>query len=121
MAEDTGTGCLIWAACRSRPRDDDESDPERSDTNDSCDSRVNLPKVERQVATEQQERNLQHQWQGLHHMVKVPGDGPIQLPLTIPAAFYPSPSHVRRRVSIQPLLAEHLKEGREERSGETGI
>ena len=56
MAEDTGTRCLIWAACRSRPHDDDESvegDPERSDTNnDACDSRVNLPKVERQVATE---------------------------------------------------------------------
>jgi len=67
VAEDTGTRGLIWAACGNCPCDNEESvegDPERSDTNDNtCNSHVNLPKVERQRATEQQERNLQHQWQ----------------------------------------------------------
>jgi hypothetical protein len=117
-AEDTSARSLIRAACRSCPRDDEESvegDPERSDTEDNtCDSHINPPKVERQCATEQQERDLQHQWQGLHHIVEVPGDDAIQLPLPILAAFYPSPSHVRRRVSIQPLLAKHREESGEE-------
>jgi hypothetical protein len=118
MAEDTSTRGLIWTARRSCPRDDKESvegDPEPSDPNDNaCDSHVNPPKVERQSTTEQQERKLQHQWQGLHHVFKVPGDDPIQLPLPILAAFYPTPSHVRQRVSIQPLLPEHRQKSGEE-------
>jgi len=118
MAEGTSTGGLIRAARKNRPRDDDESvedDPERSDTEDNaCNSHLNLPKVERQGATEQQERNLQHQRQGLHHMVKVPGDDAVQLPLAILAALYPSPSYVGRCISIQPLLPEHREEGGEE-------
>ena len=64
MAEDTSNRSLIWAARRSCPRDNGESvedDPERGDTEDNaCNSHLNLPKVERQGATEQQERNLQH-------------------------------------------------------------
>jgi len=115
MAEDTSNRGLIRAVRKSCARDDGESvedDPECSDTEDNaCNSHLNLPKVERQGATEQQERNLQHQWQGLHHVVKVPGDDPIQLPLAIPAALYPSPSHVGRCISIQPLLPEHCEEG----------
>ena len=125
VTKDTRPGGLIRAALKSCPRDDDENveeDPEPSDTNDDTgDSRVNIQKVTRQCATEQQERNLQHQRQGLHHIIKVPGDDAIQFPLAVPAAFYPSPSHVGRCVSIQPLLAEHRKEGGEERSGEAGV
>jgi hypothetical protein len=117
VADDTSARGLIWAALRSCPCDNDESvedGPERSDTNDdTCYSYVNLPKVARQRATEQQERKLQHQWQGLHHVVKVPGDDAIQLPLAIPATFYAGPPHVGRRVSIQPLLAEHRQESGE--------
>jgi hypothetical protein len=117
-AEDTSTRSLIWAAHRSCPRDDDENvedGPERSDTeDDTCDGHINPPKVERQRATEQQERDLQHHWQGLHHVVEVPGDDAIQLPLPILAAFYASPPHVRRCISVQPLLAKHREESGEE-------
>jgi len=62
IAEDTSNGCLIRAARTSCPRDDDESveyGPERSDTEDNArNNHLDLPKVERQGATEQQERNL---------------------------------------------------------------
>ena len=104
MTEDTSNRRLIRAAPRSCPRDDDESvedHPERSHTEDNaCNSHLNLPEVERQGATKQQERNLQHHWKGLHHVVKVPGDDPIQLPLAILAALYPSPSYVGRCVPV---------------------
>ena len=57
MAEDTSTWGLIGTVRRSCPRDDCENvgdDPERSDTeDDTCNSYVNPPKVERQGATEQ--------------------------------------------------------------------
>jgi len=104
---------LDWP--RTAPRDDDENledDPERSDTKDNpCESHVNLPKVARQRAAEQQERKLQYHWQGLHYMVKVPGNDPFQLPLAILAAFYYTPPHAGRCISIQPLLAQHREEG----------
>lgn len=116
---------LIRAARRGRPRDNDENiedDPERSGTKDgACDSHVNFPKVEGQSTTEQQERNLQHKWQGLHHMVKVPSDDTVQFPLAVLAAFYGGPSHVSRRVSIQPLFAEHREERRKKGDSETGV
>jgi len=115
MPEDMGPRGLIWAARRGCPRDDEENvedHPEGSGTDDnSCNGHVDIPKVAGQRATEQQERNLQHQWQGLHHMVKIPSDDATQFPLAILAAFYGSPSHAGRRVSIQPLLAEHREEG----------
>jgi len=67
MTEDMSTRGLVWAARRKCPRDNEKSvegDPERSDADDdACDSHVNLPKVERQRATQQQECKLQHQWQ----------------------------------------------------------
>ena len=121
MAEDTRPRGLIRAARRSCPRDDNENvegDAECSDAKDNaCDSHVDIPKIERQGGTEQQERKLQHQWQGFHHMVEVPSDDAAKFPLAILTAFYPSPSHVRRRVPIQPLFAKHREEGGEERSG----
>jgi len=52
-------------------------------------------------------------------MVEIPADDPVELPLSILAALDGGPSHVDRRVSVQPLLAEHRKESGEERSGET--
>jgi len=125
MAEDTCTGGLIRAAHRSCSRNDDESvkgGAERSDTkDDACDSHIDLPKVERQGTTEEQERKLQHQRQRLHHMVKVPGDDAVQFPLTILATLYGSPSQASRCVSVQPLLPEHREKSGEERSGETGV
>ena len=125
VTEDTRQRGLIRAARKSCPRDDDknvEGDPEPSDTNDDTgNSRIDIPKVTRQCATEQQERKLQHQRQGLHHIVKTPGGGAIQLPLAILAAFYGSPSHASRCVSVQPLFAEHCEEGRKKRSGEAGV
>jgi len=53
--------------------------------------------------------------------VKIPRDDPIELLLPILTALNGSPSHVRRHVSVQPLLAEHCEERGEERSREAGI
>jgi len=115
MPEDMRPRGLIWAARRGCPRDNEENveyHPERSGTDDNaCDGHVNIPKVAGQGATKQQERNLQHQWQGLHDVVEVPSDDATQFPLAIPAAFHGSPSHVGQCISIQPLLAEHREEG----------
>jgi len=52
-------------------------------------------------------------------MVEVPGDDPIEFALPILAAFNSSPSHIGQLVSVQPLLSEHRKEGREEGCRET--
>jgi len=54
-------------------------------------------------------------------MVKIPGDDPIELLLPILTAFNGIPSHVRRHVSVQPLLSQHCEESREQRSGEAGV
>ena len=47
-------------------------------------------------------------------MVKIPADDTVELPLPIFAALDGGPPHVDRRVSVQPLLAEHREESREE-------
>ena len=54
-------------------------------------------------------------------MVEVPRDDPIQFPLSSLATFDGGSSHISRRISVQPLFAEHCKEGREKCSGATGI
>ena len=54
-------------------------------------------------------------------MVEVPRDDPIQFPLSSLATFDGGSSHISRRISVQPLFAEHCKEGREKGSGETGV
>ena len=51
-------------------------------------------------------------------MVKIPSDDAVELPLPILASFDCGPSQVNRRVSVQPLLAEHREEGGEERNAE---
>ena len=115
IAEDTRPRGLIWAARRGCPSDNEENvedHPERSDTDDNArDGHVDIPKVAGQRTTEQQQRNLQHQWQGLHDVIEVPSDDATQFPLAILATFHGSPSHVGQCVSIQPLLAEHSEEG----------
>ena len=54
-------------------------------------------------------------------MVEVPSDDPVELALSILTSFYGRPSHVGRRISVQPLFTEHRKEGREKGSSETGV
>ena len=61
---------------------------------------INLPQIARERTSEEQQNNLQHQRQRLHHMVEVPRDDPIEFPLSILAAFDGSSSHVCRRVSV---------------------
>ena len=116
---------LIGAGLGSCTGDDDEKvedDTKRSDSKDDrCDGSINLPQIARERTSEEQQTDLKHQRQRLHHMVEVPRDDPIQFPLSILAAFDGSPPHVGRRISVQPLFAEHCKEGREKGSGETGV
>ena len=92
---------------------------ERDTKNHRCDGEINLPKIAGEGAAEEQERNLKHQRQRLHHVVEVTGDDTVELALSILAVFDGGPPHVGGRVSVQPLLAEHRKEGGEEGSGET--
>ena len=72
------------------------------------------PEVIREGRAEKQQRDLQHLWQGLHHMVEVPRDGPVEFSLSVVATLDGGSSHVDYGVSVQPLLAEHREEGREE-------
>ena len=52
-------------------------------------------------------------------MVKIPRHDTIEFALSVLAALDGRPTNVDRRVSVQPLLAEHRQEGGEQRSGET--
>ena len=52
-------------------------------------------------------------------MVEVPCDNPVHFSLPVLTSLDGGPSHIRRIVSVQPLLAEHCKECRKERSSET--
>ena len=54
-------------------------------------------------------------------MVEVPHSDPVELALPILAMFDGRPPHVRRHISVQPLFAEHRKEGGEKCSGETNV
>ena len=54
-------------------------------------------------------------------MVKVPGDDPVELSLSILAAFDGCSTHIGRRVSVQPLFAEHRKKGGEECDSQTCV
>jgi len=66
MTQDAGTGGLVWATLRNCPCDDDgkvEDETERSDgEDDRRDGNAYLPKIAGEGATEEQQRNLQHQW-----------------------------------------------------------
>ena len=66
-AEGGSTRCLVWAALKDCPRNDDEEaagDAKRSDTNsDRCDNDIDVPEVTGECATEKQQRSLQHQRQ----------------------------------------------------------
>lgn len=94
----------------------------RSDAEDNIrDGSVNLPKIERERATEEQQCNLQHRWQRLHHTVKVPRNSSVKFPPSTLAAFDRRPSHVGRTVALQPLLAKHRQAGGQDRSGKTRV
>ena len=54
-------------------------------------------------------------------MVEVPRDNPVELALSILTAFDGRPSQVGRLILVQPLLAEHGKEGGEKGSSETRV
>ena len=54
-------------------------------------------------------------------MVKVPSNDAIKFALSMLAAFNGSPSHASGSILIQPLLAKHCKECREEGSGKADI
>ena len=96
MAKDVGTRRLIWTTLIYRAGYDDEKVREGSERcdayEDRCDGPVDLPKIARKRATEEQECRLQHQWQQLHHVVEVPRYDPIQLPLPVLAALNHRPS-----------------------------
>ena len=116
---------LIGAGLGSCTGNDDEKvedDTKRSNAKDNgCDSDIDLPQIARESTTEEQQSDLKHQRQRLHHMVEVPRDDPVEFPLSILAAFDGGSSHVSRRISVQPLLAKHREEGGEKCSGETGV
>ena len=82
---------------------------------------IDSPEVVGKSAAEKQRRSLQHQWQCLHHTVEIPRDNTIELALPVLATFYGRPSQVGRCVSVQPLFAEHRKEGGEEGSGKARV
>jgi len=96
MGHGTGTGSLIRASLGNRPCND--SDKVEDNTNQSGagdnrgDGEVDLPEVAGESTTEEQQRNLQHQRQRLHHMVEVPGDDPIEFALSVLAMFNCGPS-----------------------------
>jgi len=54
-------------------------------------------------------------------MVKVPGGDSAEFALPVLTAFDCGPSQVGQRVSVQPLLSKHRKEGGEEGSGEACV
>ena len=120
-----GRGCLIRAALGSCTSDDDEKvedDTKRSDAKDNgCNGNVDFPEITTEGTAEEQQSDLKHQRQRLHDMVEVPSDDPVELALSILASFYGRPSHVSRRISVQPLFTEHREEGGEKCGGETGI
>ena len=52
-------------------------------------------------------------------MDEIPSHDSAKFSLPVLAAFDGRPSHVVRLIMVQPLLAEHCKEGGKERDGET--
>jgi len=52
-------------------------------------------------------------------VVEIPHNDPVEFTLPVLASFDGGPSKVGRCVSVQPLFAEHRKEGGEESGGET--
>ena len=58
---------------------------------------------------------------GRGDMVEVPCSDPVDLALPTLTMFDGRPPHVRRHISVQPLFAEHRKEGREKCSGEANV
>ena len=68
---------------------------------------------------EEEQRSLQHQRQRLHYVVEVPGNNAVKFTLSTLTAFDGASSQIGRRVSIQPLFAEHREKGGKKRGGET--
>ena len=98
MSEDMCTGGLIRATLGSCACNDNESiegNAKRGDAdNNERDDGVDLPQISRESTTEEQQSDLQHQRQRLHHMVEVPVGDSIEFALSILAALDSSPSHV---------------------------
>ena len=72
----------------------------------------------REGTAKEQQRGLQHQRQKFHHVVEIPCNDAVEFPLPVLAAFNCGSSEVGRRIPVQPLFAEHRKEGGEECGGE---
>ena len=100
---------LIWTTpggCTGKEDENVEDDAGCGDSEDNgCDGDIDPPEISRESTAEEQQGNLQHQWQRLHHIVEVPGDNPVELSLTILTAFDRGSAHVGRCVSVQPLLS----------------
>ena len=81
VANETRSGGLIWTALlgRSNKEDEDvEEETKRSDDDDNQrDGKADLPKVTSESASEEQQRNLQHQRQRLQYRVEVPSENAV--------------------------------------------
>ena len=106
-------------------RSDDENTEDHAkggDTNNNrCNSGIYLPQVVGEGATEKQQHTLQHQWQQVHDVVKIPHNNAVELVLPILAAFNCGSSHISGSVLVQPLFAKHCKEGRQEGDSEACV
>jgi hypothetical protein len=114
---------LKWAVVGEAGSEDDEDVEEETGhgetEDDPCDQIVDGKEVFRKGTTEEEKRGLEHERQNFHDEVEMPGGDSIDLALSIPTAINKGSMHVDLGVAVDPLLAEHGDEGREEGSGQT--
>lgn len=84
-------GSLVWttlAECSHNHYERVGQDAERSGPKDNgCDGRVNRPEVLGERASEEQERKLEHDGQGAHHILETPPYDPVHFQLTMLASL----------------------------------
>ena len=73
-----------------------------------------------QSTSEEEERNLEHDWETLDEEVEGPLLQSIALPLTVSAAFDRRPASIPE-VPVEPLLSQHRDERGKKRNQETPV
>ena len=123
-AESNGYRRLEWTLIRRCPNNDYpkvEQDSEHSEGDeDTCNGGVDGCHVFAQSASEEEERNLEHDRETLDEEMEGPLLQSITLPLTVSATLDRRPACVPQ-IPVEPLLAQHRDECGKQRDQETRV
>ena len=116
---------MEWTVVRENGSENDEQVEEgtrRGETDgDAGDNLVDGEEVVGEGIAKEEETGLEHHGQAFHDEVEMPGVHSVHLALSISAAVDDRSTHLRLRITFEPLFAQHRDKRGEKGSGQTGV